>query len=136
MGSRGPNEDREGTVITTASNLPAAAKQRWVLALTSVASLMVGLDILVVTTTLTTIHLKLGASLGELEGIINAYTPSFAGLLMTASALGDRFGRRRLFLAGLSLFTVMSAVCALAPSIGWLIAARAVQGAGSAMIMP
>jgi len=89
-------------VTTTASNLPiapAAAKQRWVLALTSVASLMVGLDILVVTTTLTTIHLKLGASLGELEWIINAYTLSFAVLLMTASALGDRFGRRRLFLA-------------------------------------
>ena len=123
-------------MTTTASNLPAAAKQRWVLALTSVASLMVGLDILVVTTTLTTIHLKLGASLGELEWIINAYTLSFAVLLMTASALGDRFGRRRLFLAGLSLFTVMSAACALAPSIGWLIAARAVQGAGSAMIMP
>ena len=123
-------------MTTTASNLPAAAKQRWVLALTSVASLMVGLDILVVTTTLTTIHLRLGASLGQLEWIINAYTLSFAVLLMTASALGDRFGRRRLFLAGLSLFTVMSAACALAPSIGWLIAARAVQGAGSAMIMP
>jgi EmrB/QacA subfamily drug resistance transporter len=123
-------------VTTTASNLPAAGKQRWVLALTSVASLMVGLDILVVTTTLTTIHLRLGASLGQLEWIINAYTLSFAVLLMTASALGDRFGRRRLFLAGLSLFTVMSAACALAPSIGWLIAARAVQGAGSAMIMP
>ena len=111
-------------------------KPRWVLALTSVASLMVGLDILVVTTTLTTIHRQLGASLGELEWIINAYTLSFAVLLMTASALGDRFGRRRLFLTGLSLFTVMSALCALAPSIGWLIAARAVQGAGSAMIMP
>ncbi|HEY0718108.1 MAG TPA: MFS transporter [Streptosporangiaceae bacterium] len=111
-------------------------KPRWVLALTSVASLMVGLDILVVTTALTTIHRQLGASLGELEWIINAYTLSFAVLLMTASALGDRFGRRRLFLAGLGLFTVMSAACALAPSIGWLIAARAVQGAGSAMIMP
>jgi EmrB/QacA subfamily drug resistance transporter len=111
-------------------------KPRWVLALTSVASLMVGLDILVVTTALTTIHLKLGASLGELEWIVNSYTLSFAVLLMTASALGDRFGRRRLFLAGLGLFTVMSAACALAPSIGWLIAARAVQGAGSAMIMP
>ena len=111
-------------------------KPRWVLALTSVASLMVGLDILVVTTALTTIHDKLGASLGQLEWIINAYTLSFAVLLMTASALGDRFGRRRLFLAGLALFTVMSAACALAPSIGWLIAARAVQGIGSAMIMP
>jgi len=117
-------------VTITASNLPAAAKQRWVLALTSVASLMVGLDILVVTTTLTTIHLKLGASLGELEWIINAYTLSFAVLLMTASALGDRFGRRRLFLAGLSLFTVMSAACALAPSIGMLALARFVQALG------
>ena len=106
------------------------------LALTSVASLMVGLDILVVTTALTTIRLRLGASIEELEWIINAYTLSFAVLLMTASALGDRFGRRRLFLTGLGLFTVMSAACALAPSIGWLIVARAVQGAGSAMIMP
>ena len=112
------------------------ARRRWVLALTSVASLMVGLDILVVTTALTTIRLRLGASIEELEWIINAYTLSFAVLLMTASALGDRFGRRRLFLTGLGLFTVMSAACALAPSIGWLIVARAVQGAGSAMIMP
>ena len=111
-------------------------KPRWVLALTSVASLMVGLDILVVTTALPTIRLRLGASMGELEWIINAYTLTFAVLLMTSAALGDRYGRRRLFVAGLSLFTVMSAVCALAPSIGWLIAARAVQGAGSAMIMP
>src|SRR5579875_3728969 len=125
-----------GHVVTSGEHIPAASRQRWVLALTSVASLMVGLDILVVTTALTTIHDKLGASLGQLEWIINAYTLSFAVLLMTASALGDRFGRRRLFLAGLALFTVMSAACALAPSIGWLIAARAVQGVGSAMIMP
>jgi EmrB/QacA subfamily drug resistance transporter len=113
-----------------------SSKQHWVLALTSVAALMVGLDILVVTTALTTIRLHLGSSITELEWIVNAYTLSFAVLLMTASALGDRFGRRRLFLLGLGLFTAMSAVCALAPSIGWLIVARAVQGAGSAMIMP
>jgi EmrB/QacA subfamily drug resistance transporter len=110
--------------------------QRWVLALTSVAALMVGLDMLVVTTALTTIRLDLGASIEQLEWIVNAYTLSLAVLLMTASALGDRFGRRRLFVIGVGLFTVMSAACALAPSIGWLIAARAVQGAGSAMIMP
>jgi EmrB/QacA subfamily drug resistance transporter len=107
-----------------------------VLALTSVASLMVGLDMLVVTTALTTIRLHLGASIEQLEWIVNAYTLSLAVLLMTASALGDRFGRRRLFIIGLGLFTAMSAACALAPSIGWLVAARAVQGAGSAMIMP
>ncbi|HYZ56567.1 MAG TPA: DHA2 family efflux MFS transporter permease subunit [Streptosporangiaceae bacterium] len=109
---------------------------RWVLALTSVASLMVGLDMLVVTTALTTIRLHLGASMEQLEWIVNAYTLSLAVLLMTASALGDRFGRRRLFVIGLGLFTAMSAACALAPGIGWLIVARAVQGAGSAMIMP
>ena len=123
-------------MLTSQNNLSPVARRRWVLALTSVASLMVGLDILVVTTALTTIRLRLGASISELEWIVNAYTLSFAVLLMTASALGDRFGRRRLFLAGLGLFTVMSAACALAPTIGWLIVARAVQGAGSAMIMP
>jgi EmrB/QacA subfamily drug resistance transporter len=123
-------------VRTSGRNLSPASQQRWVLALTSVASLMVGLDILVVTTALTTIRLRLGASMSELEWIVNAYTLSFAVLLMTASALGDRFGRRRLFLIGLGLFTAMSAACALAPTIGWLIVARAAQGAGSAMIMP
>jgi EmrB/QacA subfamily drug resistance transporter len=123
-------------VGTRGRNVSAASGQRWVLVLTSVASLMVGLDMLVVTTALTTIRLHLGASIEQLEWIVNAYTLSLAVLLMTASALGDRFGRRRLFIIGLGLFTAMSAACALAPSIGWLVAARAVQGAGSAMIMP
>jgi EmrB/QacA subfamily drug resistance transporter len=100
------------------------------------ASLMVMLDTMVVTTALSTIRLDLGASIEELEWTINAYTLSFAVLLMTAAALGDRFGRRRLFAIGLGLFTAASAACALAPGIGWLIAARAVQGAGSAMTMP
>jgi len=99
-------------VLSSHNNLSPASQQRWVLALTSVASLMVGLDILVVTTALTTIRLRLGASISELEWIVNAYTLSFAVLLMTASALGDRFGRRRLFVTGLGLFAVMSAACA------------------------
>ena len=116
--------------------ITAAPRQRWVLALTSVASLMVGLDALVVTTALSTIQQHLGASMEQLEWIVSAYALSFAILLMTAAALGDRFGRRRLFLAGLGLFTAASAACALAPGINGLIAARAVQGAGSAMIMP
>jgi EmrB/QacA subfamily drug resistance transporter len=110
--------------------------QRWVLALTSVASLMVALDALVVTTALSTIRLDLGASIEELEWTINAYTLSLAVLLMTAAALGDRLGRRRLFVAGIGLFTAASAACALAPSIGWLITARVVQGAGAAMVVP
>jgi EmrB/QacA subfamily drug resistance transporter len=97
---------------------------------------MVMLDMLVVTTALSTIRLDLGASIEQLEWTVNAYTLSFAVLLMTAAALGDRFGRRRLFAGGLALFTAASAACALAPGIGWLIAARAVQGAGSAMVVP
>src|SRR5262245_46589664 len=110
--------------------------QRWVLALTAIASLMVMLDVMVVVTALHTIRVQLGATIDQLEWTISAYTLSFAVLLMTAAALRDRYGPRRLFVAGLGLFTVASAACALAPSIGWLIGARAVQGAGSAMIMP
>jgi EmrB/QacA subfamily drug resistance transporter len=108
----------------------------WVLIVASVASLMVALDALVVTTALPTIRVHLGASIEELEWTVNAYTLSFAVLLLTGAALGDRFGRRRLFAAGLALFSLASAACALAPSVGALIAARAVQGAGAALVMP
>jgi EmrB/QacA subfamily drug resistance transporter len=111
-------------------------KQKWVLALVSIGSFMVALDVLVVATALSTIRLDLGASLASLEWIVGAYNLTFAVLLMTGAALGDRFGRRRVFLAGLSLFTVASAACALAPNIGWLITARAIQGVGSAMVLP
>src|SRR5215813_13515599 len=106
--------------------------QRWVLGLSALASFMVVLDMLVVATALSTIQRDLGASLEDLEWTVNAYTLSFAVLLMTAATLGDRFGRRRLFAAGLGLFAAASAACALAPGIGALIAARAVQGAGAA----
>lgn len=109
---------------------------RWVLLLTSLASFVVVLDLLVVATALSTIRRELGASVAELEWTINAYTLSFAVLLMTAAALGDRFGRRRLFAIGLGLFGAASAACAAAPTIGWLIAARAVQGVGAAILMP
>lgn len=110
--------------------------QRWALALASVASFMVVLDMLVVSTALNTIRRDLGASIADLEWTVNAYTLAFAVLLMTASAIGDRFGRRRVFAAGLALFTAASAGCAVAPGVGWLIAARAVQGTGAAMVMP
>ncbi len=109
---------------------------RWVLALTSVASLMVALDTLVVSTALSTIRVELHASIAALEWTVNAYNLSFAVLLMTGAALGDRFGRRRIFASGVALFTLASAACALAPDVGTLIAARAVQGAGAAMVMP
>src|SRR5215468_6862093 len=111
-------------------------QKTWVLALTSVASLMVALDALVVTTALSTIRVDLGASIEQLEWTVNAYNLSFAVLLITAAALGDRYGRRRFYALGLALFAVASALCALAPNAGFLIAARAVQGAGAALIMP
>ena len=108
----------------------------WVLAVASIASLMVALDALVVTTALPTIRAHLGASITQLEWTVNAYTLSFAVLLMTGAAVGDRFGRRRMFATGLGLFSLASAACALAPTVGLLIAARAVQGAGAALVMP
>jgi EmrB/QacA subfamily drug resistance transporter len=114
----------------------ARRTQTWVLGLAATASFMVVLDLLVVSTALSTIRRDLGASLEQLEWTVNAYTLSFAVLLMTASALGDRFGRRRVFAAGLGLFAAASAACALSPNAGTLIAARAVQGAGAATILP
>ena len=108
----------------------------WVIVLTGIGSLMAALDTLVVSTALSTIRLDLGASIEQLEWTVNAYNLSFAVLLITAAALGDRYGRRNLYATGLALFAVASAACALAPGVGWLIAARAVQGAGAALIMP
>jgi MFS family permease len=93
-------------------------------------------DVMVVVTALTAIRRHLGASLADLEWTVNAYTLSFAVLLMTAAALGDRLGRRRVFAAGLMMFAVSSAGCALAPDAAALIAARVVQSAGAATIMP
>ncbi|MDT3443632.1 MULTISPECIES: MFS transporter [unclassified Pseudofrankia] len=110
--------------------------QKWVLALTSTAALMVALDQLVVSTALNSIRNDLHASIATLEWTANAYSLSFAVLLVTGAALGDRFGRRRMFVVGLAIFSLASVACALAPSIGILVAARAVQGAGSALVMP
>src|SRR4051794_30674600 len=109
---------------------------RWVVALTAIGSLMAALDTLVVSTALTRIRLDLGASLGQLEWTVNAYNLSFAVLLITGAALGDRYGRRKLFAVGLGVFASASAAAALAPDVGVLIGARAAQGAGAALIMP
>jgi EmrB/QacA subfamily drug resistance transporter len=97
---------------------------------------MVALDALVVSTALSTIRLEFGASIEALEWTVNAYNLSFAVLLLTGAALGDRFGRRRIFTLGLTVFTAASMACALAPNVNWLIAARAAQGAGGAMVVP
>jgi EmrB/QacA subfamily drug resistance transporter len=109
---------------------------RWVVVLTAIGSLMAALDTLVVSTALSTIRLDLGASVEHLEWTVNAYNLSFAVLLMTGAALGDRYGRRNIYALGLGIFAAASAFCALAPDVGWLIGARAVQGAGAALLMP
>jgi EmrB/QacA subfamily drug resistance transporter len=123
-------------MIMITPQLSENAKKSWVLGLASIASCMVALDALVVTTALSAIRVHLGASIEALEWTVNAYNLSFAVLLITGAALGDRYGRRNLYAAGLALFTAASAACALAPDVGWLIGARAVQGAGSALLMP
>jgi EmrB/QacA subfamily drug resistance transporter len=108
----------------------------WTLAIVSVALFMVTLDNLVVTNALVSIREDLGASLEDLEWTVNAYTLSYAVFLLTAAALGDRFGRRRVFAVGIGLFTVASAAAAFAPSTEALIGARALQGLGGAVITP
>ncbi|MER7172806.1 MFS transporter [Streptomyces mesophilus] len=108
----------------------------WALVITSVAGFMAALDNLVVTTALPAIRADFGGEMHDLEWTVSAYTLTFAVLLMFGAALGDRFGRRKLFLVGLTIFTGASAAAALAPGIDSLIAARAVQGVGAAIMMP
>lgn len=108
----------------------------WTFAITTIALFMVSLDNLVVTMALPVIRRDLGASLSDLEWTVNAYTLTFAALLLMGAALGDRFGRKRLFIIGLTVFTVGSACAALAPSSGTLILARALQGVGGAITIP
>ncbi len=108
----------------------------WTFVITSVALFMAMLDNLVVTTSLPVIRTELGASIEDLEWTVNAYTLSFAVFLLMGAALGDRFGRRRMFAIGLGIFTAASVAAALAPSVEALIAARAVQGLGGAIVTP
>src|ERR1700757_5245157 len=108
----------------------------WALALTSVAFFMTALDALVVITALPAIHASIGGSVSTLEWTVNAYTLTLAAGIITAAALGDRLGRRRMYVTGLLIFTIASAACALAPDTGALIAARAVQGLGAALVTP
>jgi EmrB/QacA subfamily drug resistance transporter len=108
----------------------------WTLVIVSVGLFMVVLDNLVVNTALPSIHRDLGASIQALEWTVNAYVLAYAVFLLTGAALGDRFGRKRMFMAGIALFTLSSAAAAAAPTIGLLIAARAVQGLGAAIATP
>jgi MFS family permease len=108
----------------------------WTFAITSIALFMVSLDNLVVSTAIPVIRVDLHASLESLSWTVNAYTLTFAVLLLTGAALGDRFGRRRMFAIGVSIFTLASVAAALAPNVEVLNVARAVQGLGGAIVMP
>ena len=110
--------------------------KRWTIVLASLGVFMSALDTLVVTTSLPALRLDLHASLQSLEWTVNAYNLAFACFLLTGAALGDRFGRRRMYTVGLLAFTAASAAAALSPSAGSLVAARAVQGAGAAIVFP
>jgi EmrB/QacA subfamily drug resistance transporter len=116
--------------------MKAGTRTLWTFAITSIALFMVVLDNLFVSTALPVIRVDLGASIEELEWIVNAYTFTFAVFLLTGAALGDRFGRKRMFMIGVAIFTGASALAALAPSTDWLIAARAFQGVGAAIVTP
>src|SRR3954465_5733542 len=114
--------------------MQAKTRTLWTFAITSVALFMVVLDNLVVSTALPVIRTDLGASIEQLEWTVNAYTLTFAVLLLTGAALGDRFGRPRRYLIGLAIFTGASAAASLAPSADWLITAPRVQGIGGAIV--
>ncbi|MCW2938117.1 MAG: drug resistance transporter, EmrB/QacA subfamily [Actinomycetia bacterium] len=108
----------------------------WTLILASIGAFITALDVVVVATALPSLRTHLGASLSDLEWTINAYNLAFASLMLTGAALGDRFGRRKMYALGLGVFTAASIACALSTGVGELIAARVVQGAGAAVVLP
>src|SRR5437764_2693406 len=116
--------------------MTSSRTSRWTLLIVSIGLFMVVLDNLVVNVALPSIHRDLGASIQSLEWTVNAYVLAYAVFLLTGAALGDRFGRKRMFTGGIVLFTLSSAAAALAPTSGMLIAARAAQGLGAAVVTP
>jgi EmrB/QacA subfamily drug resistance transporter len=117
--------------------VPCAVRSRpWVLAATILASAMAFIDGSVVTIALPVLQRELGAGLGALQWVVNGYTLFLGALILVGGAAGDRFGRRRMFLAGTAVFALASLACALAPGVGWLVAARMAQGIGAAAMVP
>lgn len=114
----------------------SAAGRRWTLVLAGLGAFLCSLDVVVVATALPALRTDLGANLADLEWTINGYNLAFACLMLTGTALGDRFGRRRMYVVGLLVFSAASAVCALSSAVGVLIAARVVQGVGAAVVLP
>jgi EmrB/QacA subfamily drug resistance transporter len=125
-----------GRPARTAPAPAAPVRVAATLILASIGAFVTSLDVVVVSTALPQLRVHLGASLSDLEWTINAYNLAFASLMLTGAALGDRFGRKRLYVIGLVLFTAASIACATAGSADALIAARAVQGAGAAIVLP
>jgi EmrB/QacA subfamily drug resistance transporter len=117
-------------------NAQGGPRKTWTLVLAALAAFMTALDTLVVTTALPVLRLDLHASLSGLEWTVNAYNLAFACCLLTGAALGDRFGRRRMFAVGLFVFTAASAASALSPNVQALVLARAIQGVGAALVTP
>jgi len=113
-----------------------SAQGRWVVAAMILGSSVAGIDSTVVAVALPAIGRNLHAGFGALQWTVTSYTLTLASLILLAGSLSDRWGRRRVFLAGLGWFTLASVLCAAAPGIGWLIAARAVQGIGGALMTP
>jgi EmrB/QacA subfamily drug resistance transporter len=128
--------------MTSPSRRPSRSPSRrplrtgWTLGLACIGTFVAALDVVVVSTALPTLRTQLDASLPDLEWTINAYNLAFACLMLTGAALGDRFGRVRVYVLGLTVFTLASAACALSASVEVLIAARVIQGAGAAVILP
>ncbi|WP_329342123.1 MFS transporter [Streptomyces sp. NBC_01352] len=114
----------------------APPRRVWTVTLAGLGALLCSLDVVVVATALPALRADFGASLSQLEWTINAYNLVFACLTLTGAALGDRFGRRRMYVVGLAVFTLASAAAALAGGPGQLITARVVQGAGAAVLLP
>src|ERR1700733_5804880 len=125
-----------GSPSATRGAAPGRSRNGWTLVLAGLGAFMAALDVVVVATALPTLQTHLGASLADLEWTINAYSLVFGCLMLTGAALGDRFGRRRMYVTGLLVFVLGSALAAPAPSAGLLIAARVVQGAGGAVLVP
>src|SRR3954464_8555113 len=134
---RSPDRMRDDPDITEASTTAEPDPRRWqALALVCVAFFMTVLDGTIVTVALPSIKNSLHVSDPTLQWVLIAYTITFGGLLLLGGRAGDLLGRRRLFMIGLTIFTAASLACGLANSIGVLIAARAVQGVGAAIVSP
>src|ERR1700682_2035593 len=120
----------------TTKSTPSKLASSLTLAAMSLGYGVVQLDVTIVNTALNTIGMSLGGGVSELQWVVSAYTIAFAAFILTAGALGDRIGAKRVFMAGFAIFTAASVACALAPSAAILIAARAVQGLGAAILVP